>query len=93
MGIFWAGFEAAMCLAREMDYALFGNCVDVGGALSDGLEASQNRLVAVDLHDLQNWYSAVHTRAMEDLAILQEAAFMAAWMDVKAADGTWLPIL
>jgi hypothetical protein len=88
-----AGFEAALRLARETSCALFGNCMDVGGALSDGLEALRNRLVAVDLHDLQNWYSAVHARAAEDLAVLQEAAFMAALMDVKTADGTWLPIL
>jgi hypothetical protein len=87
------GFEAALRLARETGCTLFSNCVDVGGALSDGLEASRNRLVAGDLHDLQNWYSVVHARAAEDLAVLQEAAFMAAWMDVKAADETWLPIL
>jgi hypothetical protein len=89
---FGTGFEAALRLARETGCALFGNCVDVEGALSDGLVASRNRLVAADLHHLRNWYSAVHARAAEDLAVLQEAAFMATWMDVKAADGTWFPI-
>jgi hypothetical protein len=64
------GFEATLRLARETSYAVFGNCVDVGGALSDGLEASRNRLVAADLHDLQNWYSVVHAWATEDLAVL-----------------------
>ena len=26
---------------------------------------------------------------MEDLAIINEVAFVAIWMDVKVADGTW----
>jgi hypothetical protein len=65
----------------------------MGGALSDEVEASCNRLVAGNLHDLHNWYSAMHARAAEDLAVIDEVAFMAAWMDVKAADGTWFPVL
>jgi hypothetical protein len=71
-----AGFEAALRLTRETGCALIGNCVDMGGALSDGLEASRNRLVATDLRDLQNWNSVVHARAAKDLAVFQEAAFM-----------------
>jgi hypothetical protein len=88
-----AGFEAAVHLARETGCALFGNCVDVGGALSEEVDASCNCLIAGALHDLHNWYSVLHARAAEDLIVLHEVAFMAAWMDVKAVDGIWFSIL
>jgi hypothetical protein len=88
-----ARFEAAVRLAREMGCALFGNCMDVGGALLEEVEALRNRLVAGDLHDLHNWYSTLHAWAEEDLTVIDEVAFMDVWMDVKAADGTWFPIL
>lgn len=90
---FGAGFEAAVHLACETGCALFGNCVDAGGALSEEVDASRNRLIASDLHDFHSWYSTLHAQAVNDLAILHEGAFMAAWMDVKAADETWFPIL
>jgi hypothetical protein len=61
--------------------------------LSEDVEALCNRLVAGDLHELQNWYSVLHARVAEDLAVIDEVAFVASWMDVKAADGTWLSIL
>jgi hypothetical protein len=67
--------------------------MDVGGALLEEVEALHNRLVVGDLYNHHNWYSALHARAAEDLAVIDEVAFMAAWMDVKAADGTWFPIL
>jgi hypothetical protein len=82
-----------MRLTRKTGCALFGNCVDVGGALLEEVKASRNRLVGGDLHDLHNWYSVLHARAAEDLALIDKVAFMAAWMDVKAANGTWFPIL
>jgi hypothetical protein len=81
-----AEFDAAVRLAHETRCVLFGSCVDVGGT-------SLEEVKARDLHNLQNRYSALHARAGEDLAIIDEVAFVAAWMDVKAGDETWLSIL
>jgi hypothetical protein len=38
----------------ETGCTLFGNCVDMGGTLSEEVEASHNRLIAGKLHDLHN---------------------------------------
>jgi hypothetical protein len=35
----------------------------------------------------------LRTRAVEDSAIINETAFLKAWMDVRGEDGTWLPVL
>ena len=59
----------------------------------EDVEALRNRLVASNLHELQNWYSMLHARAIEDLAVIDKVAFVVLWMDVKAANGTWLSIL
>jgi hypothetical protein len=48
------GFEATVRLAHETGFVLFGNCTDVGGTLSEDVEASRNCLVTGDLYNLQN---------------------------------------
>ena len=77
-----------LCLTCEMGCVLFSNCVDVGVALLEEVEASCNRLIADDLHDLHNWYFVLHAQVAKDLVVIYEAAFMVALMDVKAANGT-----
>lgn len=57
------------------------------------MEASLNRLVAGDLHNLHNYYSALHAWAAKDFAVIKKVAFVVSWMDVKAVDGTWFSIL
>ena len=52
-----------------------------------------NRLVAGELYDLQDWFSALCARAVEDFAVINKTAFMNAWMDVSGEDKTWLSVL
>lgn len=48
------GFDAAVRLALEISYALFNNCVDVGGASMEEVDVAQNRLITSDFNKLYN---------------------------------------
>jgi hypothetical protein len=87
------GFDASVRLVLKTGSALFGNCVSIGGASLEELNAAHNRLVVGDLDKLHDWFSRLHARVVEDFAIINETAFLNAWMDVRGEDGTWLPVL
>jgi hypothetical protein len=87
------GFNALVRLVLEMGCALFGDCVSVGGASLEDLNAVRNHLVAGDLDELQDWFFVLRARAVEDFTIINEMVFLNTWMDVRGEDGTWLPVL
>jgi hypothetical protein len=69
------GFDASVRLVLQAGSAHFGNYVSVGGASLDEVNAACNRLIAGELHDLQDWFSTLRARAVEDFAVSNETAF------------------
>jgi hypothetical protein len=65
----------------------------VEDASMEDLEAARNRLVAGELHNMQDWFSVLHAQAVEDFTVIDEIFFLNTWMDVNAEDGTWVNVL
>jgi hypothetical protein len=87
------GFDAPVRLVLETGCALFGDCVSIGSTSLEDLNAACNCLVTSNLHDLEDWFSVLRARAVEDFAVINETAFLNAWMYMRGEDGTWLSVL